>query len=325
MISIAVCTYNGEKYIKEQLQSIINQTRQPDEIIICDDCSKDKTVDIVQNILREWNGQYKIIINKINLGFKKNFEKAIGLCQGDIIFLSDQDDVWDLNKIALMASVFSTDPDTILVFHDAVLVDEKLNLLKKSFWKILLFDPQKFLRGDYGRLLEGNVIQGSACAFRKELFIKAFPFPQIAIHDEWLSMVASSAGNIVPINKPLMMYRQGNNIIGGLQDSVATRIKQWIFNGSKLGKYIDEIVRRKLIIEIYLKRYSDAPCTEQWNDYYKFLTYRINCIYYKNEILLKKVNLYRKYHITLLRTVKALTKDLLCMIFLDSDRIKNHE
>ena len=66
--------------------------------------------------------------------------------------------------------------------------------------------------GDYGRLLEGNVIQGSACAFRKELFIKSFPFPQMAIHDEWLAMVASSSGKIVPINKPLMMYRHYRRI-----------------------------------------------------------------------------------------------------------------
>ena len=106
MISIALCTYNGESYIVELLLSIINQTLQPDEIIICDDKSTDNTVKKTKLILDGWSGNYRLIVNESNLGYKKNFQKAISLCSGDIIFLCDQDDVWDTTKIAKTMTVF---------------------------------------------------------------------------------------------------------------------------------------------------------------------------------------------------------------------------
>lgn len=257
MISVAVCTYNGEKYIGEQLQSIIKQTRQPDEIIVCDDCSKDKTVDIVKDILKEWNGQYKIVINKINLGFKKNFEKAIGLCQGDIIFLSDQDDVWDLNKIQIVEKYFQDD-DAFLVFHDANVVDENLKLLYNSFWNLLNFNYKKLERGNYKRLLQSNVVQGCACAFRNELFYYAKPFPDFAFHDEWLTLVAVLYGKIVPVPEKLLMYRQSsNNIVGAKVESVASKIKKWILNIRKSPiNYFVEINRRDMLFDEYVKRFG---------------------------------------------------------------------
>lgn len=86
MISVALCTFNGEKFIAQQLQSIVNQTIMPDEIIVCDDCSKDRTVNIIRETLKDYNGHWQFVCNQENLGYKKNFEKAIGLCQGDIIF-----------------------------------------------------------------------------------------------------------------------------------------------------------------------------------------------------------------------------------------------
>lgn len=92
--SVALCTYNGEKYIKEQLDSILNQTKKVDEIIVCDDCSSDKTVEILNHYSSTNPGLFKIYINEQNLRSVKNFEKAITLCTGDIIFLSDQDDFW---------------------------------------------------------------------------------------------------------------------------------------------------------------------------------------------------------------------------------------
>jgi glycosyltransferase involved in cell wall biosynthesis len=148
MISVAMCTYNGSRYLAEQLNSIIHQTMPPDEIVICDDCSKDDSVAIAKKILSNWKGKTQIVVNQKNLGFRKNFQKAINLCHGDIIFLSDQDDVWDLEKIQLMMYVFNTDPDVSLVFHDSQLVDSQLNMLYPSFWKnSLLFDYQAFQRG----------------------------------------------------------------------------------------------------------------------------------------------------------------------------------
>lgn len=102
MISVAMCTFNGEKYIKEQIESIINQSLVPDEIVICDDCSKDNTLNIIKETLDNWPGKVQLVVNEKNLGYRKNFEKSISLCNGDIIFLSDQDDVWNRNKIEIM-------------------------------------------------------------------------------------------------------------------------------------------------------------------------------------------------------------------------------
>lgn len=135
--SIAMCTYNGEKYIKEQLESIINQSTQPDEIIICDDGSTDRTIDIVKAVLKSWNGRWRVFENEHNLGYKKNFQKAISLCGSDIIFLSDQDDVWNANKIEIMMKVFQDNPYILLAFHDSEIVDDHLNCIKKS-WSFTL-------------------------------------------------------------------------------------------------------------------------------------------------------------------------------------------
>ena len=93
-LSVAMCTYNGEKYIREQLMSIRNQTLRIDEIVICDDCSEDDTVEIIENLIRQYDLPVRLHVNTWNHGYRKNFEQAICRCSGDIIFLSDQDDIW---------------------------------------------------------------------------------------------------------------------------------------------------------------------------------------------------------------------------------------
>jgi glycosyltransferase involved in cell wall biosynthesis len=97
--SVAICTFNGEKYIKAQLESILNQTLAIDEIIICDDGSNDKTIAIIELIQIENPNKISLYKNKVNLGSTKNFEKAISICTGYYIFLSDQDDIWKENKV----------------------------------------------------------------------------------------------------------------------------------------------------------------------------------------------------------------------------------
>lgn len=105
-ISIAMTSYNGEKYIIKQLESIVNQSRIPDEVIICDDISKDNTVSLVEEFIKDKNlTNWKIVVNETNLGWQKNFYKALSLTTGDIIFFSDQDDIWHSDKIEKMANI----------------------------------------------------------------------------------------------------------------------------------------------------------------------------------------------------------------------------
>jgi glycosyltransferase involved in cell wall biosynthesis len=106
LISIALCTYNGEKYLIEQLDTLVNQTYPKLEIIVVDDCSSDKTITILNDYLSKFPF-IKLYQNEQNLGYIKNFEKAISLCNGELIALADQDDVWDLNKLTIMAEAIN--------------------------------------------------------------------------------------------------------------------------------------------------------------------------------------------------------------------------
>lgn len=167
-ISVAMCTYNGETYILEQLKSIINQTKQVDEIIICDDCSSDQTTTLVENALNNTSINYKLIKNEKNMGFKKNFYKVLSLCTGDIIFLCDQDDVWMENKVEAMYQKFEENKEALLVFSNGEVTDKDLN------YKISLFESISFKK-DYMKsndeilkhILADNYVTGAAAALKK--------------------------------------------------------------------------------------------------------------------------------------------------------------
>lgn len=258
-VSVALCTYNGEKYIKQQLESIINQTLVPDEIVICDDCSKDSTVSMVNDMLSSWGGRLIVKVNEENLGFVKNFEQAISLCTGDIIFLSDQDDVWDLSKIEIISRVFEEDKDAVMVFHDAEVVDQNLKTINPSFWNILEFNYMDFLKNDYRHLEVGNVVQGSASAIRKELVDYAKPIPPMAWHDEWLALCAISLGKLIPIPQKLLKYRQtGHNALGAMtvKSRGINKLKKWLNNYKEvLFKGKENLVRHQKVLRIYDSRY----------------------------------------------------------------------
>lgn len=277
-VSIAMCTYNGAKYLKDQLESILNQTVSPDEIIVCDDGSKDKSVEVAKNILHKWNGKWKVISNETNLGFKKNFQKAISLCTGDIIFLSDQDDVWNEKKIETMLPVFK-DSNVVLAFHDATLVDENLELLYPSFWKTLNFDSRLFFKRDYRIVLAHNVMQGAACCFRKKLFQIAEPFPVEAIHDEWLLLVGLAIGKVIPVDKTLLQYRQAQNVLGGIPLTIKQKFLKWYKAFNKgMDVHAKYLNNRLNVFALLLKRTSEYQSNvflSQLGEYNNFLARRI--------------------------------------------------
>lgn len=281
-ISVAICTYNGERFLQEQLKSIIDQTVPPDEIIICDDQSKDSSVKVAESILKRWHGEWRIFVNETNLGFKKNFPKAISLCHGDIIFLADQDDVWNPRKIEMMMPVFE-DESVILAFHDAELVDERLNQVYPSFWETMNFDYNLFQKKNYRIVFEHNVMQGAACCFRKELFSKACPFPSNVIHDEWLLLIGLCEGKVIPVNKALLKYRQACNVIGGKPLTKLEKICKWSGNINKaiIGhitylkyrEYVFGCLKQKYISSNTNSEFYTASC-----EFYTFLLKRVQLI-----------------------------------------------
>ncbi len=136
-LSIAMCTYNGAKYIQEQLDSIAAQSRLPDELVVCDDRSSDNTIEIVKSFGSKVPFPVRLYLNEENLGIIKNFEKAISLCTGNIIALSDQDDVWKPNKIEKILTAFAENLGAGYVFSNAELVNESLMPLGSSLWESL--------------------------------------------------------------------------------------------------------------------------------------------------------------------------------------------
>lgn len=212
-VSIALCTYNGEEFLAEQLRSIAAQSRLPDKLVICDDCSTDATLQIAEQFAETAPFPVTIIENESNLGSTKNFEKAILLASGDLIFLCDQDDVWVESKIELMTDRFSLDSELALLFSDAELVGHDLNPLGRNLWD-MVFPPderRRFLNEDpFEVMLWQNTVTGAAMAFRSRFREKIIPVPVIPglIHDGWIAIALANIAKIGFIDKPLVRYRQ---------------------------------------------------------------------------------------------------------------------
>ncbi len=214
-ISVALCTYNGEKYLPEQLESIKRQTRQPDEMIVCDDGSVDHTWDILQTFRKSSPFPVQVHRNKNNLGSTKNFEKAVRLCNGDIIALSDQDDIWKPHKLERIEDIIRKAPNAGYVFSDADVVDENLNPLGYSLWESAGFQGHFFEMFSRGQqtlcFMKKQFVTGATMAFRASLRDLVIPFPDDAfwVHDYWIAVCLSSCGaNGMPISEKLIRYRR---------------------------------------------------------------------------------------------------------------------
>jgi glycosyltransferase involved in cell wall biosynthesis len=205
-----MCTYNGAKFLRAQLESIVKQSRPPDEIVICDDGSTDET----KSVLKDVAVPISLHCNEKNLGAVKNFERAIGLCTGNIIALSDQDDVWREDKLYLIEQAFRSTPTAGLVFSDAEIVDEKLNSLNRRMWDEVEFNKNKRKLVAQGRALDvlitGWTVTGATMAFRSEYKKLALPIPTHVpmIHDGWIALSIAAVSGVVAIEEPLIKYRQ---------------------------------------------------------------------------------------------------------------------
>ena len=189
-VSIALASYNGEKYISEQLESIINQSLAPNEIIICDDNSQDKTVALIEHYQKTSIIPIKIFANKKRLGVVKNFEKAIKQCNGDIIFLSDQDDFWLPDKIKKYIEYFSKKPSINAICSDVEIVNNNLKPAGYSLWQLIKFNhtnhPQKPDKDLFVLLLNKNIVCGATLAFRKKILKITLPIDTLWAHDAWI-------------------------------------------------------------------------------------------------------------------------------------------
>ncbi len=233
-ISVALCTYNGQQFLLKQIESIFFQSFSVDEIIICDDNSTDNTISIISGFLQKYPEIIKLYINKNNLGIVRNFQKAISLCSGDVIFLCDQDDIWKKDKVEKTSNFFDENPLLYAVFSNADLINEFSLSLSKTLWDSLLF---KGTVNIFRHLLfYRNVVTGACLTIKKETLKLILPFPEKGkmLHDEWIALKLSKVNKIGFINIALVEYRVHNNQKTGLPrenfDADYKIIREAIFN-----------------------------------------------------------------------------------------------
>lgn len=202
LVSIAICVYNGEKYLTEQLDTLVNQTYPNIEVVAVDDGSKDGS----RAILRAYQEKYpyfRVYENEVNLGYVKNFEKAITLCKGEFIALCDQDDIWDLEKVAKQVAGIG---DNLLIYHDSAFMDEQG---RQMTWKRKMSDIIHLYSGNDPKIfLYFNCVSGHSILFRSALREEFLPFNPEHFHDHWIAYTAVNLGSIAVIPETLVRYRQ---------------------------------------------------------------------------------------------------------------------
>ena len=213
--SVALCTYNGVEFLAQQLNSIINQTKPVDEIIICDDGSTDATCSLVRQYIKESSIRIRLFQNTVNVGYIFNFEQAISLCSGDVIFLSDQDDEWMPHKVETICRFFEENESKEFVFTNAELINA---WGVKSFDKTLFqavgwntFTRKIFDNGcPYDVLCTSGRITGATVALRSSFLPYCLPFPKMrtpSVHDEMIGISALLHNKIARIDECLIKYR----------------------------------------------------------------------------------------------------------------------
>ncbi|HAI94281.1 MAG TPA: glycosyltransferase family 2 protein [Xanthomonadaceae bacterium] len=246
--SIALCTYNGERFLQAQLDSLLAQTRLPDQIVVFDDASQDGTWLILEAFAQQARQRgIEVLLRRqpVNVGYVRNFEAALAECSGEIVFLCDQDDVWHSDKIERMAQRFEAEPGLTMLHTDARLVDADGRDMHVSAFKAFEVSRAEIRAMHAGRafdvLLNRSIATGATMAVRVHVVRDAPQAPAGWIHDEWLALVASLAGKADTLDCALIDYRQhGGNQIG----AKARNWRERLGGGISRGVYMHRIVQR---------------------------------------------------------------------------------
>ena len=218
-LGIALCTYNGEKYLAAQLESILAQTRRPDYLLACDDVSTDRSVGILESFANSASFPVRVLRNRKNLGYLRNFEQAIAACEADVIVLCDQDDYWMPAKLQRIESALQVDSGAGGVFSDAEIVDADLKPLGITLLDTLRVSAGERTSAAAGSLLpvllRRNIVAGATLAIQASWKDTILPIPDRVVHDEWITLVMAAYGALRFIPESLIRYRQhGSNQLG---------------------------------------------------------------------------------------------------------------
>src|SRR5574337_1028555 len=267
-LSIVMCTYNGAAYLQPQLDSLLAQTRLPDEIVIGDDGSTDATMDILRRFdarARQAGIQVVLRQNPQNLGYVENFTAGLHQARGAVLFLCDQDDVWRADKLARMAANFENDPSLLLLHSEARLVDTRGDPLGCSMFDALQLTAQEKQAIHAGCafevVLRRSFVTGATAAVRRELVPLALPVAAEWIHDEWLAAVAAAAGRLDVIEDELIDYRQHDaNQIGARKRTLAMKWRELLL---PRGSLLAGEARRLRRLEQFLRQAPIAGAVDR--------------------------------------------------------------
>lgn len=240
-ISVCMASYNGERFVQEQLDSILGQLENDDEVVIVDDVSTDSTVAIIE---RFFDKRIRIFRQARNGGVLKAFGRALEEATGKIIFLADQDDVWRGDKVSKFKHMFSTRADLSLVLSDASIIDANGDLVAKTRFRSGQFHPgalQNIVRNSY---------LGCSMAFRRSILDYCLPFPaDIPMHDMWIGILNQLVGKTGFIDEPLICYRRhDNNISPGKHAPLPQMIRwRWALVKNLILRYPRAALMRKQI------------------------------------------------------------------------------
>lgn len=249
MISIAMATYNGGKFLREQLDSILLQTVQDFELVVCDDCSIDNTWGILEEYAQK-DIRIRIIKNEHNLGVWKNFEKSISLTKGEFIALCDQDDIWTKNHLEKLIENIG---DKMLAVGNALMIKangESMHMLL-NYQEALDYVPMSDLKKAYSIIYFRSPYQGACMLIKRDFLKYAMPIPPSVSHDSWFSHLACFYGGINYIDAPLLRYRRHDNNVTGnkifRRSKWITFVKHLIFKNSLPDRpYIMNVIQSRV-------------------------------------------------------------------------------
>lgn len=253
-IDIVLATYNGEKYLKEQLDSILNQTYTNFRLLISDDCSTDSTKEILKEYEKKDN-RIKIFFQEENLGYVKNFEFLLTKIENSIYALSDQDDIWKKDKIEKSYNKLKEE-NADLVFTDLEMIDENGNTISKSFNEHMKLSRkiEKTLN-TYELEYLYNCVTGCTIIAKTEMLKEILPIPKTSkhmIHDYWIALISALKGKVVYIKEPLIEYRQHReNQIGA---------NHTVYKFNKFEQVRNHLIDVKLgVFGVYLENENKFP------------------------------------------------------------------
>lgn len=275
-LEIVMATYNGEKFVAKQIQSLLDQTWTDFSLLIGDDASTDNTPTIIVEFAKKYPDKITFIPFKDNVGANANFARLLDISEADYIMLSDQDDIWLPDKVSSSMQAMQDlerqygDDIPLLVYSDLIVIDENDMIIAPSWQKYVGIRPKSFT---LPKLLSRHAFLGCTLLFNKELLMLSTPIPlEAGMHDYWLTLVATVFGKIKQVDHPTIRYRvHASNVVGAKEYNAKWFLLQWRHNPKFMEAFQQRILKAYARAFLFYKRYNSSLSDSELNLLSNFL------------------------------------------------------